>query len=225
MPAIFSFNKGVCVNNQMIEEMLNWRYATKKFDPSKKISEKDFKTLKDSLVLTPTSYGLQLLKFIVVQNQEVREKLKKVSWNQSQVTDCSHFIVFVARDSITAKDIDKLIKRQSEVRDMPSQSLSGYREMMMNNLVLNPHPDPLNWNKKQTYIAMGFLLETAALLKIDSVPMEGLDPEAYDEILGLNGSGYKTAMAVALGYRSQDDKYQLMKKVRFPESELIEVIV
>ncbi len=212
------------MNNQLIEESLKWRYATKKFDSSKKISEKDFKTLKESLILTPTSYGLQLLKFIVVQNQEIREELKKASWNQAQVTDCSHFIVFVARDSITPQDIDKLIKRQSEVRDMPIESMNGYREMMMNNLVINPHPDPLNWNKKQTYIAMGFLLETAALLKIDSVPMEGLDPQAYDDILGLNGSGYKTAMAVALGYRSQEDKYQQMKKVRFPESELIETI-
>ncbi len=211
------------MNNQLIEESLNWRYATKKFDPTKKISDKDFKTLKDSLILTPTSYGLQLLKFIIVQNPQTREALKKVSWNQSQVTDCSHFVVFTARDSITEADVDRLIKRQSEIRDLPLENLAGFKDMMMNNLVLKPHPDPLTWTKKQTYIAMGFLLETAALLKIDSVPMEGLDPLAYDEILNLNGTGYKTAMAVALGYRSADDKYQFMKKVRLKESDLLEV--
>ena len=211
------------MNNQLIEESLNWRYATKKFDPTKKISDKDFKTLKDSLILTPTSYGLQLLKFIIVQNPQTREALKKVSWNQSQVTDCSHFVVFTARDSITEGDVDKLINRQSEIRDLPLENLAGFKDMMMNNLVRKPHPDPLTWTKKQTYIAMGFLLETAALLKIDSVPMEGLDPLAYDEILNLNGTGYKTAMAVALGYRSTDDKYQFMKKVRLKESDLLEV--
>lgn len=212
------------MNNHLIEESLNWRYATKKFDPSKKISGEDFKTLKDSLILTPTSYGLQLLKFLIVQNPEMREKLKKVSWNQSQVTDCSHFVVFTARDSITEEDINRLIQRQSEVRDTSLESLSGYKQMMMSNLVLKPHPDALNWTKKQTYIAMGFLLETAALLKIDSVPMEGLDPLAYDEILGLQGTGYKTAMAVALGYRSIEDKYQHLKKVRLKESDLISQI-
>lgn len=210
------------MNHQLIEESLNWRYATKKFDPTKKIGEKDLGTLLDSLVLTPTSYGLQMMKFLVVQNPQTREELKKVSWNQGQVTDCSHFVVFLTRDSIEEKDIDRLIHRQSEVRSTPLENLAGFREMMMKNLVQKPHPDALTWTRKQAYIAMGFLLETAALLKIDSVPMEGLDPEKYDQILHLQGTGYKTAMAVALGYRDRDDKYQFQTKVRFPRTELIE---
>jgi nitroreductase len=212
------------MNNREIEECLQWRYATKKFDSTKKISEADFKTLQDSLVLTPTSYGLQMMKFLIVQNPEMREKLKANSWNQSQVTDCSHFVVFTARENISENDINRLINRTVQVRQMPHESLQGFKDMMLNNLVKKEHPDALNWNKKQTYIAMGFLLETAAMLKIDSVPMEGLDPAAYDKILGLEGTGWKTCMAVALGYRSADDKYQHLKKVRFPESELIQFI-
>jgi nitroreductase len=210
--------------NHTIEQALQWRYATKKFDPSKKISEQDLKTLFDSLVLTPTSYGLQMMKFMIVQNPEVREKLKAVSWNQSQVTDCSHYVVFLARDSVTEKDVQKLIDRMVEVRGISADALSGYRNLMMGNLVNSPRPDAIEWNKKQTYIAMGFLLETAALLKIDSVPMEGLDPQAYDKILGLEGSGYTTAMAVALGYRAADDQYQSAQKVRFSAQDLIQFV-
>lgn len=210
--------------NQTIEQALEWRYATKKFDPTKKISEQDQKTLWDSLIQTPTSYGLQMMKFLIVQNPEIREKLKAASWNQSQVTDCSHYVVFLARDSVTEQDVQKLIDRMAEVRGIPKDTLTGYRNMMMGNLVNSPRPDAIDWNKKQTYIAMGFLLETAALLKIDSVPMEGLDPKAYDKILGLEGSGYTTAMTVALGYRASDDQYQNAKKVRYPEKDLIQFV-
>ena len=212
------------MQNTHIEEALQWRYACKKFDPLKKISDADWKTLKDSLVLTPTSYGLQMMKFLVVQDYGVREKLRAVSWNQSQVTDCSHYVVFLARTSITEQDVTKFIDRMVEVRGVAKESLDGYRNMMMGNLVKTPHPDPVNWTKKQAYIAMGFLLETAALLKIDSVPMEGLDPVAYDKILGLEGTGWTTAMSVALGHRSSEDQYQHAKKVRFPESELIQYV-
>lgn len=210
--------------NHAIEQALQWRYATKKFDPTKKISEQDQKTLWDSLVQTPTSYGLQMMKFLIVQNPEVREKLKAASWNQSQVTDCSHYVVFLARDSVTEQDVQKLIDRMAAVRGIPKDTLTGYRNMMMGNLVNTPRTDATEWNKKQTYIAMGFLLETAALLKIDSVPMEGLDPKAYDKILGLEGSGYTTAMTVALGYRASDDQYQHAKKVRYPEKDLIQFV-
>jgi nitroreductase len=212
------------MNHIQIKDALNWRYACKKFDPTKKISDLDWSTLKDSLVFTPTSYGLQLMKFLVVQDPELRQKLKAVSWNQSQVTDCSHYVVFLTRDSITEGDIKKFIDRIVEVRGVERATLEGYQNMMLGNLVKAPHPDPINWTKKQAYIAMGFLLETAALLKIDSVPMEGLDPVAYDKILNLGGTGWTTAMTVALGYRAQDDQYQHAKKVRFSEKDLIEYI-
>ena len=212
------------MNSVQIKDALKWRYACKKFDPLKKISDSDWSTLKDSLILTPTSYGLQLMKFLVVQDPEIRQKLKAVSWNQSQVTDSSHYVVFLTRDSIKEEDVKKFIDRIVEVREVEKSSLEGYQNMMIGNLVKAPHPDPVNWTKKQAYIAMGFLLETAALLKIDSVPMEGLDPSAYDKILNLEGSGWTTAMTVALGYRSQDDQYQHAKKVRFLEKDLIEYI-
>jgi nitroreductase len=212
------------MQNTHIEEALQWRYACKKFDPLKKISDADWKTLKDSLVLTPTSYGLQMMKFLVVQDYGIREKLRAVSWNQSQVTDCSHYVVFLARTSITENDVTKFIDRMVEVRGVAKESLDGYRNMMLANLVKTPHPDPVNWTKKQAYIAMGFLLETAALLKVDTVPMEGLDPVAYDKILGLEGTGWTTAMTVALGYRSSEDQYQHAKKVRFAENDLIQYV-
>jgi nitroreductase len=212
------------MNNSLIQESLQWRYACKKFDPLKKISDLDWSTLKDSLILTPSSYGLQLMRFLVVQDHATREKLKAVSWNQSQVTDCSHYVVFLARTSVTEEDISKFTQRLVDVRATSPESIEGYRQMMMNNLVNTPHPDPVNWTKKQAYIAMGFLLETAALLKIDATPMEGLDPLAYDEILGLKDSGWTTAMTVALGYRALDDHYQHAKKVRFSESDLIKFI-
>jgi nitroreductase len=165
-----------------------------------------------------------MMKFLIVQNPEIRKQLRAVSWNQSQVTDCSHYVVFLARDSVTEHDVQKLIDRMSEVRGVARESLDGYRNMMISNLVQTPHPDAVGWNKKLTYIAMGFLLETAALLKIDSVPMEGLDPKAYDKILGLEGTGYTTAMSVALGYRASDDQYQQAKKVRYPEKDLIQFV-
>lgn len=210
---------------QQINEALEWRYATKAFDPSQKISESDWKTLESSLVNAPSSFGLQPWKFLVVQNQEIREKLKPVSWNQTQVTDSSHYVVFLYKEKMDEDHINKFIQRTAEIRQTPVEALAGYRDMMIDNLVKGPRSQTIDvWAQKQAYIAMGFLMETASLLKIDACPMEGIDPAAYDKILGLEGSGWKTAATVALGYRDGSDKYATAKKVRFQTEDVVKFV-
>ncbi|WP_409479255.1 NAD(P)H-dependent oxidoreductase [Pseudobdellovibrio sp. HCB154] len=208
--------------HNQIQEALQWRYATKKYDATKKISTQDWKTLTDSLALAPSSYGLQPWKFLVIENPEVREKLKAVSWNQTQVTDASHLVVFLAREKVDVDFVQKYINRVAEVRGLPLDALDGYKNMMIENVAKSPNNT--QWAQRQTYIAMGFLLETAALLKVDATPMEGLDPQAYDKILGLEGSGWKTTVVTALGYRHAEDATQNFKKVRFTDETLIQYV-
>ena len=208
----------------LISEALDWRYATKKYDTTKKISPQDWELLQKSLVLAPSSYGIQPWKFIVVENPNIREQLKAASWNQAQVTEASHYVVFTFKESMDESYIAKFIDRMAEVRDIPSASLDGFKNMLLTNLGKAPADKINTWSQRQAYIAMGFLLETAALLKIDSTPIEGLDPVAYDKILGLEGTGWKTVATVALGYRHPDDKYQHQKKVRFKSEDVIQYI-
>jgi nitroreductase len=212
------------MNHGKIQEALEWRYATKKFDASKKISAEDWKTLTESLKLAPSSYGIQPWKFLVIENPAVREQLKPVSWNQTQVTDASHYVVFLYKDAMDLPYVDKYINRMTEVRGVPADSLQGFKDMLINNLVNAPEEKIRVWSQRQAYIAMGFLLETAALLKIDATPMEGFSPSDYDRILGLEGSGWKSVATVALGYRHSEDPYQNLKKVRFADDTLIEYV-
>jgi nitroreductase len=208
--------------NSHLIEALNWRYAVKKFDPTKKISDEDWATLTESLRLTPSSYGLQPWKFIVVKTPELRAQLKAQSWNQSQVEDASHYVVITYKEKMDSAHIEKYLKSISEQRGVPLESLKGFGEVMMGDLVTGPRASVIDhWAQRQSYIAMGFLILTAALLKIDSCPMEGLIPTEYDKLLGLEGTGYKTVAAVALGYRHPDDRYQQSKKVRFPANEVV----
>lgn len=212
------------MTHSRIQEALEWRYATKKYDSTKKISTQDWKTLTESLKLAPSSYGIQPWKFLVIENPALREKLKSVSWNQTQVTEASHYVVFLYKEAIESSYVQKYVDRISEVREVPVESLEGYKTMMIENLAKAPAEKIKVWSQRQAYIAMGFLLETAALLKIDATPLEGLDPEGYDKILGLEGSGWKTVATVALGYRHPEDSYQTLKKVRFSEEALIEYV-
>ncbi len=210
---------------QLVSESLHWRYAVKKFDSQKKINDTDWKLLEDSLVLSPSSYGTQPWKFLVIENKELREKLKAVSWNQSQVVDASHFVVFLYKEKMDVAHLQKHVQRMAEVRGIPVENLKDFQKMLVADLVDGPRANKISeWAQRQTYIAMGFLMETAALLKIDSCPMEGLEADKYDEILNLKNTGWKTIAAVPLGYRHPDDKYQNMKKVRFANSDVIEFI-
>jgi nitroreductase len=206
-----------------IEQHLSWRYAVKKFDATKKIPAEQWALLEQSLVLSPSSFGLQLWKFIVVSDPALRAKLLPLSWNQNQVVDASHLVVFARRSSVTPKDAERLIARIAEVRSAPLASLDGYKNMMLG-FVTNPQPgfDGGAWMARQVYIALGFFLSTAALLGVDACPMEGINTQGYDEVLGLGAQGYTSLCVATAGYRASDDAHAKLAKVRFPAAELIE---
>lgn len=213
------------LSQEKLLEQLQWRYAVKKFDPARKISEKDWETLENSLILTPSSYGLQPWKFIVVQDPQVRKSLTPLSWNQTQVEDCSHFVVFASRKHLDIAYIDHFIAETARIRAVPKENLEGYKKMMAGDLLNGPRSKIIpEWATRQTYIALGNLMTCAALLGIDTCPMEGIDPARYDEVLKLKDSEYFTVVACAVGYRSKDDKYSLAKKIRFDKSRLLQYI-
>lgn len=213
------------MNHETIRSALDWRYATKSFDSTKKIASEDWSLLQESLVKSPSSYGLQPWRFLVIQNPKVREELKAVSWGQTQVTDCSHYVVFLYKEKMDEAHIQKHINRVAEVRGVPLTALEGYKKMMVQNLTQGPRAQTIDsWAQRQTYIAMGFLMETAALLKIDACPIEGFEPLEYDRILKLEGTGWRAVATVALGYRSEKDSMAQAKKVRFEPRDLISVI-
>lgn len=208
----------------LVQNALHWRYAVKKFDADKKIADSDWALLKESLRMTPSSYGLQPWKFFVIENPELRKKLREVSWNQSQVTDCSHYVVLTYREDVDAQFVRRNMEKIAQVRGVSVDDLKGFEKAIAGDILMGPRSlvkEP--WAQRQVYIAMGFLLETAALIGIDSTPMEGLDAAAYDTLLELKGTGWKTVAAVALGYRHPSDPFLKNLKVRFDESEVFEI--
>ena len=211
------------ISGESLLQQLNWRYATKKFDPSKKISTADWAVIEKALILTPSSYGLQPWKFIVVTDSALKAKLRPASWNQSQVEDCSHLVVLTAKRDITELDVDRFIDRIAEVRGVTVESLAGYKGYMVGDLVNGSrHAIIHEWAARQTYIALGNLMTSAAMLGVDACPFEGIEPAKYDEILGLKGTGYTTISACPLGYRAADDKYASAPKVRFEAKDVVD---
>lgn len=212
------------LTTQLLDAM-QWRYATKVFDAVKTIPADVWSALEKTLVLTPTSYGLQPYHFLVVQDPAKRAALLLHSWNQKQVVECSHYVVFTARTEMTAADVDRLIARIAEVRKISPDSIKFYRDMMMSDVVNGPRGKAAHeWAARQAYIALGNLMTAAAVLGVDACPMEGISPADYDKILNLDGSGYKTVVALALGYRAAGDKYASLSKVRYEAADLIKVI-
>ncbi len=213
------------LENSSLLSALQWRYATKVFDPTKKISSSDWDTLEKSLVLTPSSYGLQPWKFLVITNQEIRENLVPHSWNQRQVADCSHFVVFAIKKNLSSTEVDSFLQTVSSTRGLPTEALGAYRGMILSDVIHGQRSLRVNeWAAKQVYIALGNFLTCAALLGIDTCPMEGFDPGKYDEILGLPARGLSAICACPAGYRAESDKYASLAKVRFPQNEVIEHI-
>jgi nitroreductase len=201
---------------------LNWRYATKQFDASRIISEEDWDIIEQSLVLTPSSFGLQPWKFLVVKDPAIRAELQPESWGQSQVTEASHFIVLTARTDLTVDDIDAWVTRMAEVQGKSTDAVAPLRGMIAGFAEAKSCEERHQWNVRQVYIALGQLMATAALLGIDTCPMEGISTSGYDRILGLERSGYATVVACALGYRAESDKYATTPKARFDRSRVIE---
>jgi nitroreductase len=198
-------------------DSLNFRYATKQFDPAKKIEPATWAALEESLVLTPSSFGLQPWKFLVVTDATVRESLVPHAWNQRQVADASHLVVLAVRKTVDEAYIDQFLSRLAEVRSIPVESLAGYRGMMVGSLGMMT-PD---WAAKQAYIALGQFMLAAATLGVDTCPMEGFIPAQFDEILGLSAQGLTAAVLCPAGYRSADDKYAALPKVRWAPSDVI----
>lgn len=204
---------------------LQWRYATKKFDTERKISPEHWRALEEALVLTPSSFGLQPWRFVVVTDPEVKTRLKAVSWNQDQPVGCSHYVVFALRDQLSPDDIEHYLDRIVEVRGVEKDKLAGFRKMMLGTREQMLATGVLNeWATRQVYIALGNFMTAAAVLGIDACPMEGIEPAKYDEILGLKSHGFTTVVACAAGYRAADDKTAAVVKVRFPVDEVVQRI-
>lgn len=205
-------------------EDLKWRYAVKKYDNTKKITSDIFEKIKEVLQLVPSSNGLQPYKFLIIESQEIRKELRKFSFNQSQITDASHLIVFCSYKKLHETFYDNIIQLNATVRNIPIENLSNYANYLKSGLLHRSEKDTVESNKKQCYIALGQLLQTAAHLRIDASPMEGFEIEKYDEILGLNSQNLTATVVCALGYRSEQDNAQYQQKVRKPQSDLFEVI-
>lgn len=201
---------------------LRWRYATKKFDASQKISADVWNALEESLVLTPSSFGLQPWKFIVVRDPAVRARLQSESWNQPQATEASHFLVLTARNDLDNHDIEAWIARMAEAQDKKPEDLAPLKGMIVGFAETMSCEARHAWNTRQVYIALGQLMTAAAVLGIDTCPMEGISTVAYDRILGIENSGYATAVACAIGYRAADDKYAATPKARFAKERVIQ---
>ena len=212
------------ITTKQLLETLEQRYATKGFDPAKKISDEDAQALFQSLVLTPSSFGLQPWKFISITDQATKDALVEHSWGQQQVVDCSHMIVLCAKKETTPEDIEAWLMRLAEVRNVSRESLDGYAAMMQGFFSHMTTEQQLSWAKNQVYIALGQLMTAAALIGIDACPMEGIAPPEYDRILKLEGTDYATVVACPIGYRSADDKYAEAPKVRFPNEQILQSI-
>jgi nitroreductase len=211
------------LSDETLLHQLHWRYAVKKYDPAKQVSPDDWKTLEDAVVLSPSSYGLQPWKMLVINDPAIRAKLRPAAYGQSQVTDASHFVVFAIRKNISEAYVDEYIARIAEVTGAPVEKLSDYRNRMVGDVVKGPRSLQVNpWAQRQAYIGLGFLLESAALLGIDATPMEGFEPEKFDQILGLAEQGLAATVMCAIGYRAADDQHAKQPKVRFPKEKVIQ---
>lgn len=205
-------------------QSLQWRYATKVFDAAKTIPDDIWQAIEHSMVLTPSSFGLQPWKFVTVTCPKTKAELLEHSWNQTQVTDCSHMVVMCAKENMDEADIEAWLTQLMETRNVTRESLDGYAGMMSGFFGNMDASQTQAWAKNQVYIALGQLMTTAAALKIDACPMEGIVPTEYDRILGLESSGYATAVGCAMGYRSVDDKYSELPKVRFASDKILKTI-
>lgn len=213
------------LNPEQALNQLHWRYATKKFNPEKKISESAWKTLEQSLIMSPSSFGLQPWKFLVIRDPQIRQKLLEHSWGQTPVINASHLVVFAIKNDINDTDVDRHMQRMSEVQQVSLDNLAGFSNVIKGFISKPPYPlDLKEWAGKQAYIALGFFMTCAAMLSIDTLPMEGFVPAKYDEVLDLNSQGYSSVVVCAAGYRADDDKHALKPKVRFPAEEIVQYI-
>lgn len=202
-------------------ENLQWRYAVKKFDEHKFLSEEQITTLKEAFNLTATCYGLQPVKMVVLKNKELQQQLVAHSWNQQQIVQASHVLVLCIPNEITSKDVESYFKLVKDIRNTPDEILNPFKEFLVNDIANKPKEVLNSWMKNQAYIALGNLLTVCANEKIDSCPMEGFNPVKYNEILGLNKQGLNAVLVLPVGFRAEDDYMKDLKKVRKNTEEVI----
>jgi len=214
--------------NKYIEN-LKWRYATKKFDPTQKLSTEQLELLKESLMLSPSSFGLQPWKFYIVENQELRIKIKDAAYTQPQITDASHLFVLASKNDISSSDVHVFIEDVAKKRGLfakeqgkTAEELVGYEAMINGSIAGLDKSAKDGWAARQVYIALGFLLSAAAQNGIDACPMEGFDANKVNEILGIENDGYCARVLCPVGFRSKEDEYSKYPKVRFDEEKIFE---
>ena len=195
-------------------EALNWRYATKKFDPARTLSAQQLEELLEAVRLSPSSYGLQPYKILVVSDPELRLRLRPAAWNQSQVTQASHLLVFAHRTDFGPELIDSYLEEVSQTRGASLESLQPYADFMKSKLLGLPAREKADWSARQAYIALGTLLSAAAQAEIDTCAIEGFDPVQVNQILGLDSQHLSAGVMAAVGFRSEEDATQYHKKVR-----------
>jgi nitroreductase / dihydropteridine reductase len=209
----------------MLLDTLSWRYATKKMDPSKTVSEDKVDRIVEAARLAPTSSGLQPFEVIIVTNKDVREKIKAIAWNQAQVTDGSHLLVFAAWDNYTTDRINKMFDFVNEERGFSNEGWENYRQMLLNTYPQRDEQVNFEHAARQAYIGFGLAIAQAAEEKVDATPMEGFDPAALDDILGLRARGLRSVTILPLGYRQAEGDWLVsLKKVRRPRDEFVTTV-
>lgn len=202
-------------------DALKWRYATKKFDPARRIPDDTWETLEHSLALTPSSFGLQPWQFLVIESPEIRTALRAESWGQSQLTDASHLVIFTVRRDLGENDIGRWMDRLSEVQATSLEKLAPLRSAISGFIQTMDGDQRRAWNTRQIYIALGQFMAAAAILGIDTCPLEGMNPAGYDRVLELGSTEYATVVACAAGYRAPDDRHATLPKARFAHEAVI----
>ncbi len=206
-----------------IIEALQWRYATKIFDASKKVSDDDVKTILESARLAPSSFGIEAWKFLVIENPEVRAKLRAAGYDQPKITDASHLIVIARRTDVKEHIATELIARTAKAQGKKPEDLAGYHQMVQGSADRLSDDGVKAWAAGQTYIALGMMMETASMLHVDNCPMEGFNKDQVDEILGLGAKNLASVTMLAIGYRGEDPQAAL-PKVRRDFDEVIEFV-
>ena len=212
----------VPIPHTQLIEALNWRYATKVFDPNKKIASEIWSALEQALVLTPSAFGLQPWKFLILSDSPLREKLVAYSWDQRQVAEASHLVVFTVQKRIDEAYIDRFLERLNTVRGVANDALVSHRRILIDTLVSGERTKFIHeWAVRQIFIALGNFVTSAGLLGVDTCPLL-IDTAKYDDLLGLHIKGLTTAIAAVAGYRAESDQHSRLAKVRFENSQVIE---
>ncbi|WP_370408005.1 nitroreductase family protein [Tenacibaculum dicentrarchi] len=205
-------------------DKLKWRYAAKAMN-GKKVSEEKVTRILEAARLAPTSSGLQPFEIFVIKNQEIKEQIKPIAWNQSVITDCSHLLVFAAWDTYTEDRINYMFDLTNEIRGFKNEGWENYRQMLLSSYPQKDAEENFNHASKQAYIAFSQAITAAAYEKVDATPIEGFDPAAVDKILNLREKGLRSAVLLPIGYRAEDKDWLVnLVKVRKPMNELVTVI-